>query len=200
MSSTDTPAPVQLGGRIPLLARDDLADEQKEIYQRLRTNQVPWATSHGFRGMTDDGRLIGPFNPLLYSPAAGMGFLDFEGTEARSTSLDARVREVVILSVGSVWRSAYELYAHAALARQAGFSDETIRALENGELADGLAERERLAQRYTLELTSQHLIGATVYEEMERAFGKRGMVDIALLIGRYLTICTLLNCFDIPRP
>ena len=200
MSSADTPAPVQLGGRIPLLAQDDLAGDQNEIYQRLRANQVPWAASHGFRGMTDDGRLIGPFNPLLYSPAAGMGFLDFEGAEARSTSLDARVREVVILSVGSVWRSAYELYAHAALAREAGFSDETIRALENGELADGLAERERLAQRYTLELTSRHLIGAAVYEEMERAFGKRGMVDIALLVGRYLTICTLLNCFDIPRP
>jgi 4-carboxymuconolactone decarboxylase len=150
--------------------------------------------------MTDDGRLIGPFNPLLHSPHVGMGFLDFESTEARSTSLDARAREVVILSVGSVCRSPYDLYAHAALGRQAGFSDETIRALENGDIANDLAEKGRLVQRYAVELTSQHSIGANLYEETEMTFGRRGMVDIALLIGRYLTICTLLNCYDIPRP
>lgn len=167
----------------------------------MRANQVPWATRDDFfHSVTDDGRLSGAFNPLLYSPDVGLGFLDFEGTEARSTSLDERAREVVILSVGSVWRSAYELYAHAALARQAGFSDKTIRALQSGEVAPDLTEKERLVQRYTLGLTSQHSIYATVYEETERAFRKRRMVDIALLIGRHLTNCTLLNCFDIPGP
>jgi 4-carboxymuconolactone decarboxylase len=82
----------------------------------------------------------------------------------------------------------------------AGFSDGTIQALENGEVADDLTEKEQLAQRYTLGLTSQHSVNASVYEETEQTFGKQGMVDIALLIGRYLTICTLLNGFDIPRP
>jgi 4-carboxymuconolactone decarboxylase len=189
-----------LGGRLPLLAQGDLSAEQKRLYQRMRTNQVPWAIRHNFKGMTDDEKLIGPFNPILYSPEAGIGFLDFEGAEGRASSLDERVREIVILSVGSVWRSAYELYAHAALARQAGLSDKAIRALEIGEAAEGLTDKERLAQTYTLGLTSQHSVETIVYEETERAFGRRGMVDIALLIGRYLTICTLLNGFDIPRP
>jgi 4-carboxymuconolactone decarboxylase len=106
-----------LGGRFPLLAQGDLSDRQKQLYQRMRTNQVPWASRHNFRGMTDDERLMGPFNPLLYSPEAGTGFLDFEGAEERSSSLDERVRQVVILSVGSVWRSDHEIYAHAAVAR-----------------------------------------------------------------------------------
>jgi 4-carboxymuconolactone decarboxylase len=189
-----------LGGRLPLLAQSDLSDEQKHLYQRMRTNQVPWAVRHNFQGMTDDERLIGPFNPILYSPEVGIGFLDFEDAEGRASSLDERVREVVILSVGSVWRSAYELYAHAALARQAGLPDEAIRALENGQTAKDLTGKEQLAQAYTLGLTSQHSVETSVYEEAERAFGRRGMVDIALLIGRYLTICTLLNGFDIPRP
>jgi hypothetical protein len=42
-----------------------------------------------------------------------------------------------------------------------------------------LADEERLVQRYALELTSQHSIGAYLYEEMERTFGRRGKVDIA---------------------
>jgi len=40
----------------------------------------------------------------------------------------------------------------------------------------------------------------SLYHSAEQAFGRQGLVDIALLIGRYLTICTLLNGFDILRP
>jgi 4-carboxymuconolactone decarboxylase len=195
MTETD-----RLGGRLPLLAQGDLSDRQKQVYQRMRTDQVPWANRHNFSGMTADERLIGPFNPMLYSPEAGMGFLDFEAAEDRSTSLDERVREVVILSVGSVWRSQYEIYAHTAMAHQAGLSDEAIRALQNGEPAKDLTDKEQLAQMYTLKLTAEHSVDAAMYERAEHTFGQQGLVDIALLIGRYLTICTLLNGFNIPRP
>jgi 4-carboxymuconolactone decarboxylase len=190
-----------LGGRLPLLAPADLSDRrQQELYQRMRADQVPWAGRHNFEGMTGGERLIGPFNPLLYSPEAGTGFLDFEAAEERSSSLDERVRQVVILTVGAVWRSAYEIYAHSAIARQAGLSEDTIRALRNGEPAKDLTDKEQLAQTYTLRLTSEHSVDASVYDRAERAFGRQGLVDIALLIGRYLTISTLLNGFDIPRP
>ena len=190
-----------LGGRLPLLAPGDLSDgRQKELYQRMRTHQVPWADRHNFKGMTGEDKLIGPFNPLLYSPEGGTGFLDFEAAEERSSSLDERVRQVVILSVGAVWWSAYEIYAHSSIARQAGLSEDTIQALQNGEPAKELTDKERLAQTYTLRLTSEHSVDATLYERAEHAFGRQGLVDIALLIGRYLTICALLNGFDIPRP
>jgi 4-carboxymuconolactone decarboxylase len=189
-----------LGGRLPLLAQADLSDRQQQLYDRIRANQVPWANRHDFRAMTDDERLIGPFNPLLYSPEAGTGFLDFEAAVERSSSLDERVRQVVILSVGSVWRSEYELYAHAAAARLAGLPDDAIRALQDGQHAKDLSDKEQLAQTYTLRLTSEHFVDATLYERAEHAFGRQGLVDIALLIGRYQTICTLLNGFDIPRP
>ena len=180
-----------LGGRLPLLAPGDLSDgQQKGLYQRMRTHQVPWADRHNFKGMTGDDKLIGPFNPLLYSPEGGTGFLDFEAAEERSSSLDERVRQVVILSVGAVWWSAYEIYAHSAIARQAGLSKDTIQALQNGEPAKELTDKERLAQTYTLRLTSEHSVDATLYERAEHAFGRQGLVDIALLIGRYLTICT----------
>jgi 4-carboxymuconolactone decarboxylase len=190
-----------LGGRLPLLAQGDLSsDAQKQLYERMRTHQVPWAEQHNFVAMTDDEKLIGPFNPLLYSPGVGAGFLDFEAAEDQSTSLDERVRQVVILSVGSVWKGDYEMYAHDAIARQAGFSSETIQALETGEVANELTDREHLAQAFALRLTSEHSVDSALYERAELAFGRQGLVDIALLIGRYLTVCTLLNGFEIPRP
>jgi hypothetical protein len=53
---------------------------------------------------------------------------------AANSSLTLRVRQVVILPVGAVWRSAYELYAHSAVARSAGLpADLVVRALAAGE-------------------------------------------------------------------
>ena len=189
-----------LGGRLPLLAEGDLSAAQKQLYRRMRTHQVPWSDRHNIEGMTGDGRLIGPYNPLLYSPGVGAGFLDFEAAEDQSTSLDERTRQVVILSVGSVWHADYEIYAHTAVAHQAGLSDEAIRALRNGQPANELTGKEKLAQAYALQLTSEHSVDATLYGKAESAFGRQGLVDITLLIGRYLTVSALLNAFDIPRP
>ena len=66
-----------LSGRLPLLAPGDLSEwRQKELYQRMRTHQVPWADRHNSKGMTGNDKLMGPFNPLPYSQEGGTGFLD----------------------------------------------------------------------------------------------------------------------------
>src|ERR1700679_2029389 len=90
---------------------------------------VPALKGGYLQSSTSDGRLIGPFNPLLYSPEMSSASLDFQLAEAKSTSLDARVRQVVILAVGAVWKAPYEIDAHAAVARKLGFSEEDISKL-----------------------------------------------------------------------
>jgi 4-carboxymuconolactone decarboxylase len=163
-----------------------------------RARPIPWADHHNSKGMTGDEKLIGPFNPLLYSPDGAAGFLDFEAAEERSSSLDGRVRQVVILSVGAVRRSAYEIYAHPAIAWQAGLSEDTIHVLQNREVAKDLTDKEQLAQTCTLRLTPECFVDANTHKRAEQAFGRQGPVDIPLLIGKYLTICTVINGFEIP--
>ena len=63
--------PVQtemLGGRLPLLDPQALSAPQKKTYDRLNTTWVAWADSVPFQSKTEDGRFIGPFNPILFSP------------------------------------------------------------------------------------------------------------------------------------
>ena len=194
-ASTDS-----LGCRLPLLQPDALSAAQKEVYDRINRTMVPWAKDAGFRSTTDDGRLIGPFNPVLLSPAIAQGFLSFQEAEQAHTTLDQRVRQVVILSVGAAWRSDYELYAHEAVARKAGLSDEAIRTLVAGGLPEDLDEKEKIAQRYTRELSTGHRVDASLYAEAEQAFGTQGLVDIAFLAGIYHIVCGLLNGFEIPAP
>ena len=189
-----------LGGRLPLLDPGELSDAQREVYDRIVATMVPWADASGFRSRTEDGRLIGPFNPVLLSPGVASGFLDLQEAEGKHTSLGERVRQVVILTVGAAWGSAYELYAHEAAARKAGLPEGAIRALASGTLPDDLSDPEKVAQRYTRQLSAEHRVDQNLYEAAEAAFGRQGLVDIAVLAGCYHLVCFLLNGFEIPAP
>lgn len=58
----------QLAGRLPLLDPDTLKPEQKKLYDQIDQTLIPWSRKAGFLGKTEEGRLLGPFNPFLYSP------------------------------------------------------------------------------------------------------------------------------------
>jgi 4-carboxymuconolactone decarboxylase len=189
-----------LGGRLPLLDPQALSAPQMKTYDRLNTTWVAWADSVPFQSKTEDGRLIGPFNPILFSPTISSSFLELQEVEQRNTSLSERVRQVVILAVGAVWKSDYELYAHAAAARKTGISDHAIRILTTGGLPDELNDQEKIAQRYARQLSAERRIEAALYKTAEHAFGKQGLVDMTYLIGTYHIVCGLLNAFEVPAP
>lgn len=75
-------------------------------------NEVPWAESGGARAIAEDGSLLGPFNPLLFSLAIGAPMLGVFRADKYPSSLPPRVHEIDILTVGAAWHAAYELYAH----------------------------------------------------------------------------------------
>jgi 4-carboxymuconolactone decarboxylase len=190
----------KLGGRLPLLDPQALSVAQKELYDRMNRTFVSWAEGIHFQSKTEDGRLIGPFNPILFSPNISSSFLDLHDAEEKHTSLDERVRQVVILAVGAVWKSDYELYAHSAAARKAGLSENAIRTLATGGLPDDLSDQEKVAQRYAQQLSAEHRVDAALYRGVVDAFGEQGVVDLAYLIGIYHITCGLLNSFEIPAP
>ena len=189
-----------LGGRLKLLNPSDLTPAQKQAYDLVNTTMVPWAASAGFRSKTDDGRLIGPFNSILHSPAISSAFLALQAAEQKHTTLDERVRQVVILTVAAVWGCDYEQYAHAAVARKAGLSDAAVAALERGEPPAELSPKEHLARRFAREITTNRKAGDALYDEAYATFGPQGLVDLLFLAGCYDTIALLLNTFEVPAP
>ena len=189
-----------LGGRLPLLDPKTLDGEHAELYKTLSSTVIAWANDSGFRGTTEDGKLIGPFNPYLYSTGITPGFLKWMQADSKHTTLSKRVHEVVILSVGAVWKSPYELYAHSAVARKAGLPEAAIAALAQGRPPDGITGDELVAHRFARQLASEHRVDDALYREAEAHFGKRGLVDMTYLVGMYLLTCALLNVFEIPAP
>jgi 4-carboxymuconolactone decarboxylase len=189
-----------LGGRLPLADPAALDPAQREIFDRMAARIVPWANDAQFQSTAEDGRLIGPFNPALLNPAIAAPFMDLQFAEQMHTSLSPRVREVVILAVGAAWQADYELYAHIAVARKAGLSDEAARAVATGGLPDELSCDETIALRLTQQLSTSHRVDESLYREAENAFGAKGLIDIAFLIGIYHSVCATLTMFAIPAP
>lgn len=187
-----------LGGRLPLLVPEKLQPAARTLYDRLVGGRLGHASP--FRSRTDAGELVGPFNALLYEPAIGGGFIDFHEAEGRATPLSPRVREVVILSVGAVWGSAYELYAHRAVAERAGFPPDVISALAAGEPSDHLSGEERATQRFTLELARDRRVCDETYAAAEHALGRAGLAAAVLLAAAYTGTCMTLNAFAVPAP
>jgi 4-carboxymuconolactone decarboxylase len=189
-----------LGGRLPLLSPDQLSSDQKKLYSQLQDTMVPWAKKSGFQAATFDDRLVGPFNALLRSPVIGKALMAVTAAEGKETALSERVRQVVILTVGAAWQAAYELYAHVAVGRQAGFDEATVQALAAGQKPAALTHDEGVAYDFVQRLTTTHQIDAELYEQAVVTFGEKGVVDLIYLAGHYMTISGLLNTFAVPAP
>jgi 4-carboxymuconolactone decarboxylase len=189
-----------LGGRLALLSPDKLDSDQKKLYDQLQDTMVPWAKKSGFEADTSGELLIGPFNAMLRSPAISKALLGVTAAEGKETSLSEQVRQVMILTVGAAWHAAYELYAHAAVGRKAGFDESTVQALVAGQKPASLNREESVAYDFTHRLATTHQIDPALYEQAIIAFGEKGVVDMIYLAGQYMTISGLLNTFAVPAP
>ncbi|MEH1847553.1 MAG: carboxymuconolactone decarboxylase family protein [Nostoc sp.] len=191
---------IELGGRIPLTKPNELTPVQQSLYDDIDTHQVPWAEAVGFVAKVADGSLIGPFNVVLQSPEIVAAFGILQSVEAKNTTLSERVRQVVILTVGSIWKSQYELYAYKAAARKAGITEEAIDALVTGRPSESLTDEEKRAQAFAEEITRNHRVSKEMFDQLKATFGIRGIVDILFLAGCYDIVCSLLNAFEVPVP
>ena len=106
---------------------------------------------------------------------------------------EKRVRKVIIFTVGAVWKAAYELYAHSAVARHVGISDEAVAALTEGAPPNDLSPAEKTAHRFVKRLCSHYCVDDDLYHEAERIFGAEGITDMIQLLA-------ILNGFQVPVP
>ncbi|MFD4543009.1 carboxymuconolactone decarboxylase family protein [Streptomyces bauhiniae] len=189
-----------LGGRLPLLSEERMTAAQRSVFGALKEKELVWAERSGFVAMDEQGHPVGPFNPVLYSPDLARSFLAFQGTEDGHTTLDDRVRQIVILTVGSTWQAAYEMYAHAAVGRTAGLSEPEIGDLTHGRAPEGLSDTEYAAFDFTRQLTSDREVSDECWARAHDLLGSEGVIDMLFLIGAYQTVCGILNAVEVPVP
>jgi 4-carboxymuconolactone decarboxylase len=188
-----------LGGRLSLLTPQDLSPQQIQLRDEIAETRGVDAAAAGFTMQLPDGRMIGPFNVYLHVPELGRALRQWSAATARH-NLPEDVQQAAILTVGAVWRSEYEIYAHRAEARHAGLPAEAIEAILHDDEPTGLSPAALVAHQLARALVVDHTVPDELYQRATEIFGVGDLVALVNVIGRYMNVAALLACFQIPVP
>jgi 4-carboxymuconolactone decarboxylase len=179
--------------RLPEVRRDQLDPD----------GQAVWDSIIGTRGgqlTTAGGGLSGPFNAFVHAPDVGRGLTALGATLRFGTSIERRLSEVAIITVGARWKAEFEWWAHARMAREHGVPDAVVDAIGRGEDPPFRADDERIVYAVASELATAGHVGHEAYDAAQRLLGDAGMVELVSLCGYYTLISYLLNAFAVPVP
>ncbi|MDP9028239.1 MAG: carboxymuconolactone decarboxylase family protein [Actinomycetota bacterium] len=136
----------------------------------------------------------------LVNSSRGYGNHHMLGRWIREEStIDSRLRELLILQVGFVARNDYEVSHHVKLSRAFGVTSEDIQSLvaySKGRPTN-FSELERAALRAATELTVNADISDEIWAKLAENFDAEQLVEIVLIIGYYNHVVRLLSALRI---
>jgi len=121
-------------------------------------------------------------------------FLQLGNAFITGSSLPADLREIAILRVGHLSRSAYEIFQHEALARHVGLTDQQIAAVSGDcSAAEALGEVGSKVLAYVDDLVMNVRAGDETLAEVRRHLTDTQVVDLTLVTGAYMMVSRLLE-------
>lgn len=179
--------------RLSALKKDQLDEERLALWDAI-------AGPRGASIVNDAGGLHGPFNAWLHAPVIGRAMSRLGASLRFDMSIDRRLIELAIITVGAHFKAEFEWYAHAAMARDHGVSDGLIDAIGNGEEPTFEQADERVVHAVARQLVTTGRVDQSAYAEAVDALGEQGMVELVSLCGYYSLISYTLNVFEVPLP
>ena len=169
--------------RIPYLRRDELGPEGQQLWDAIVDGRSDLVTA--------EGGLAGPFNAFVTAPGAKLRF---------GTSIERRLSEIAIITIGARWQAEFEWWAHARMAREHGVAGAVVDAIGRGEDPPFEADDERAVYAAARQLSLSGRLDQEAYDAVRRYLGDAGMVELVSLCGYYTMISFLLNAFAVPLP
>lgn len=186
-------------GRLPWPTPGELDDERRAVYDAIVGG--PRAADAAMSPIVArDGRLEGPFNAMLVSPAVGAALQSLGSAIRYSTGLTDRDRELAILEVAAHYRSEFEWFAHERVARTAGLDEATLGALRAGERPEDLDDRAESIWRAVRSMLEGGDLEDDGWARLETHVGQVVAVELVVLVGYYQTLAMLLRTLRVPAP
>jgi len=187
------------GDRIPKLTPAELDEEQRALYDAVAGG--PRAQGPQLFRLTDhDGGLEGPFNAFLLQPRLGQPLQELGAAVRYRTALTDRAREIAILVVATVHDSGFERYAHEAVGRHVGLTDEELAGLADDDVTTLTSPTERVVATTTRALTVRGDLDEAEYAAAVETLGVAGVFELTTLVGYYATLALQLRVFRVGTP
>jgi alkylhydroperoxidase family enzyme len=159
--------------RLPYLDRADLLPEHQDLLARN----------------------LNLYRLLAHSPRAARSVNTFARFVRDGSRLDPRLRELAILEVSWLARSAWSYSHHVRIGREVGLSDDEIRAVGNDEaMLDPLAQAVLRAAR---EMTTGPGLANETFAELRQTLDNERLTDLLLTISFYIGLVRLLDAMQV---
>lgn len=134
------------------------------------------------------------FRMLPHAPTFLRGFGQLGTAILSQATLDARLRELIILRVGRGSPAPYEWQQHVPIGRACGVSEDEIAALERDEAQAGcFSDRDRVVLRLTDELMAGPRASDATLATMRETFSDREVCEAVLTVGFYMMVARFLE-------
>jgi 4-carboxymuconolactone decarboxylase len=150
------------------------------------------------------GKLINIYRMLLNAPALAESWFNHSNAVRWKTSLDGRLREIVIIRLGYVTGSQYVLRQHVpGLALADGVTLAECQALHEWRMSELFDTRERAALAYADAMTRDIVVPDGVFAQLKPHFDEREIVELTVLVGTYNMNARVLQALELdlePEP
>lgn len=136
---------------------------------------------------------------LANAPNIFDGWAQMAGQLFESPTFTPRMREVIILRVGHLQDSPYELAQHVTFGRAAGLNDHQIDALlDKGDLeAAGFSSDERTVIDTVTELCTTRRLGDDTFAKAQTLLGDEALTELLMIVSCYYGLALVLNAVDL---
>jgi len=159
--------------RIVIPDEKKLTDEQRVQYDRFPANLT-----------------LG----LLATTCSAIGYLSL-GASFPEGKLKDKDREMVILRVGALSKSAYEKMQHYQMALDAGWTEKELEGIENG-ISEN--QRESAILKFTEECVKNVKVSDETFAAVKHIYDDQQIAELTLMIGHYMMTARFLETLEIP--
>jgi AhpD family alkylhydroperoxidase len=180
--------------RIPPLVPSEWPPEMKEALAALR----PARPRHPFPSRAP-GRPKGlnALGTLAHHPELARAFHTLNGHILFGTTLSPRQRELIVLRVAAVRRSAYEWAQHVRLADDAGISAEEVGRIAEGPGASGWSTTDRALVGAVDDLLADARVADDTWAVLAADLEVEQLMDVIFTVGAYDALAMLLRSFGV---
>jgi alkylhydroperoxidase family enzyme len=106
--------------------------------------------------------------------------------------IEARLRELAIMTVAGATGATYEFNHHWNSALKAGLRREQLEQLADAETSDAFDESERAIVRYAREVTLSLEVSDETWSALRRHFSLRETMDVVMAVAWYNAVARML--------
>lgn len=141
-------------------------------------------------------------NLNVFRMMAGAGevfppFMDFINAYLNNGLIDAQLRELIILRVGNISGSTYEVHQHERVARTEGLSEDRIAATRKPSPSAVYSDAENAALCMVEEIVANVRPSDATFQKAQTHFSEGQLQELTIIAGFYMMVSRYLETFDI---